>query len=140
MYSKTCVVCGKVFETNNPRKKYCSKDCYFQVCKKMARDNARIKAKKNLKKISCVVCGKVFESSYSNQIYCSKDCCLQAHRKRCYDNARIKAGKKFSEKKFRKNFSKCFGCGKKFEQSFPNEKFCSDDCRITYFKLNGDEV
>ena len=83
---------------------------------------------------TCVMCGKEFNSKYNYAKYCSKT---------CSDKAYYRQHKKFKPHYYKKTDAtkpdamqgKCYACGRKFKRSFPHEKFCSDACRASYFKL-----
>lgn len=87
----------------------------------------------------CTVCGKPFEpKSYAyHQKYCSKDCAYvqiklnnKKNRARGFDIGHITGKMK------RPDGSACLTCGKPFVQHFPNEKFCSDSCRLDFFSIS----
>lgn len=59
---KTCPICKKEFETDNPKRKYCNFDCY-----------KKSKKNKNIEK-TCPVCNKNFKTTHKEQIYCSYKC------------------------------------------------------------------
>ena len=86
----------------------------------------------------CPICGKQFETAKCHpwQKFCSKECahvntlaCSRAARQRYR-----KIGHNKGEIK-RPAVPCCRTCGKTFEQHFPNEKFCSEDCRLDFFSL-----
>ena len=66
--------------------------------------------------MKCLRCGKDFEPSkyYHRQKYCSRICALAASNDR-----RRKAI--------------CHECGEVFKPAYPAEKFCSDECRFSFF-------
>ncbi len=82
----------------------------------------------------CSVCGKEFETKHHLTKFCSDDC------------------RKIHQREYKQNLNKivstaeygrmksvncgCWACGKIFERSFANEKFCSDECRLKYFKVS----
>lgn len=87
----------------------------------------------------CPICGKQFEKAkyHTQQKFCSKEC---AHvnalaRVRAARLRYRKIGHNTGEIK-RPAVPCCRACGKTFGQHFPNEKFCSDDCRLDFFSLS----
>lgn len=91
----------------------------------------------------CTVCGKSFQTS-GNQKVCSKKCwrirraslCRIAYYKKLgKDVPEEKRNYARAEKKISLESATCFCCWKKFKRTFPNEKFCSDECRLKYFKM-----
>jgi len=87
---------------------------------------------------TCPICGKTFESNYYRQKYCSEDCYRQGNRNRSAERVRKNSSKRVEPPNTRPAFVKgaCLHCGKKFSATFPNEKFCSDKCRLNYFSLD----
>lgn len=80
MYTLTCEVCGKVFETKNGRQKCCSHECAGTV-----------KPKTGLP-TQCPICKKTFIVSKYRKKYCSDPCAMKAqsqskreHARRCYE-------------------------------------------------------
>ena len=70
-YNRTCIICGKPFETNRKVQKTCSEEC----SKERNRQNARRNHKKpEVKHLVCPTCGKTFIPRKGSQIYCSADC------------------------------------------------------------------
>jgi len=63
-----CSQCGTVFQTNDLRTRYCSKDC-----KEKARYRREIKVKRQYDK-SCPDCGIAFTTIKKQQLYCSPKC------------------------------------------------------------------
>lgn len=85
----------------------------------------------------CLICGKQFETNLRNKKFCSEKCAhVQAHaRVREVKQRYRKIGHNTGEIK-RSAVPRCLTCGKTFEQHFPNEKFCSEDCRLDFFSLS----
>ena len=87
----------------------------------------------------CVVCGNNFETNKPNQKVCSAECkrVVNKIRNRDYRKKMSNAPQKKDNtpKKTQKPLE-CFACKKFFERNFANEKFCSDECRLKYFKVN----
>lgn len=83
-----CPVCGKIFETSNPRKISCSPHCAMILC-------YQNRLKKRPKKYkSCVICGKKFHVNHPKKLICS-DSCRDIYRYL----------KRVSHNKFRKEFN-----------------------------------
>lgn len=68
--TKTCLTCGKEFETSSTKKRYCS-----LVCQHAPMDKKKIDAK------YCKQCGKLLTKDWQTK-YCSKECTGIAHRTR----------------------------------------------------------
>lgn len=116
MEMKICAYCGKEFETEEKRRKYCSKECYEKAHKESFR-SARAKEKVG-KKIKCVVCGKEFIATTVQSKYCSKEC----SRKFLYQNARAK-------RLARKSKIACEICGKPLTE-YSSYLYCSKECSL----------
>lgn len=67
---KTCVICGKEFETENSRLQVCSKDCHRVRQRLQKRKSRKIQEKK------CKICGTLIEPLFT---YCPK--CKTEHTK-----------------------------------------------------------
>lgn len=84
-YTKQCVVCGKIFETNHPKIITCGKECSLENRKRKEKEYRQKtdaeKGKKLYNKI-CRICGKEFETTKSCQTICSSECRLKAERER----------------------------------------------------------
>lgn len=77
MIEKTCPHCGKVFQTNSKRKKFCCPRCadnYYSVIqwKKKKAMNPHRKVGRQPKSRICPVCGKEFYNR--DRKYCSDEC------------------------------------------------------------------
>lgn len=110
-YTKVCPICGKEFETNDNKQKYCSKECRHENNKVASREHYRIK---NIKNKKCPICGIKFETVYSKKIFCSRDCYTK------HNNA-------INKKKYKK--IKCIICGNTFIPKSSLNKYCSKECR-----------
>lgn len=66
---KECEYCGKVFETDIPKDKWCSAECSFRAIR-------------NKYKNTCEYCGKEFRSNRKNKKYCSQHCAGKASYKK----------------------------------------------------------
>lgn len=66
---KKCEYCGKVFETDIPKDKWCSAECSFRAIR-------------NKYKNTCEYCGKDFRSNRKNKKYCSQHCAGKASYKK----------------------------------------------------------
>lgn len=64
---KTCIVCGKPFETRNARQKCCSGLCALEVRKNEDKYFAFFRGE-------CVMCGKVYRKKSPTQVCCSQEC------------------------------------------------------------------
>ena len=92
-----CEVCGKVFCTNNPKKKYCSTAC--RVKAQRIRDREKYREKCHVlfaerpeeeRKRTCVFCGESFVANTPKQKYCSKTCCKRANNRKQARNSVVR--------------------------------------------------
>ena len=94
----------------------------------------------------CVICGREFGTNMSRQITCSPLCSKENKRRKhianYYRRAKKEPKKPLQSAKSMKSETTlvlgkthCYHCDKLFDRTFPNEKFCSDNCRIDYFGL-----
>ena len=128
---KKCVVCERVFRTDNPEKTTCSNRCEnirtgklkIKVCPicgkvfKTGKDKVACgyKCEKELKPYhTCKECGKVFKESKLHKEFCSYDC-----------------KEKFKAKQ--RNVVYCEQCGKPFIQTNTAHRFCSQKCCLTAY-------
>jgi len=70
-----CLHCGGEFETNDAKKKYCSKECYTS-------HQLNYHPTMNPSERTCMYCGEKFSSTHAAKKYCSNICYLAAKRKR----------------------------------------------------------
>lgn len=77
MAMKICEACGKKFETNTLKQKYCSHKCATTAYRIKKRSEI-FRQVFNKEKYTCRWCGKQFDSSTPAE-YCSADC-RKAHR------------------------------------------------------------
>jgi hypothetical protein len=74
-YTVKCVVCGKVFKTNRPNQKYCSRKC----CVLCSCEIVKKRVTERIEKIQriCKYCGKEFTPKSLKSYYCSQRCSVQ---------------------------------------------------------------
>ena len=143
---KICPQCGKEFETNNKKKKYCCDRC---------RINHRKDVKQKIKKKKCVClnCGKeiVVQNNYKKlPSFCSKKCYDEYSLTHNEIATCVVCGAPFvpvnsrhvcCSRKCRdaytiyKRGTKCKHCGKIFH-TFSNKIYCSDKCKKEHEKFN----
>ena len=82
-YEKVCVICGKPFETSQPRAKCCSGACRYEYkrIKERERKKQLPKQPKEIEIAACEWCGQEFERKSNRQVFCSKKCYEQYHSK-----------------------------------------------------------
>lgn len=81
---KVCIICGKVFHSENHTQNKCSDKCRitYKIRKQRARERAKTAAKQKseLKKDKiCASCGCVFHSKWKSKKYCDECAQLQRH-------------------------------------------------------------
>ncbi len=133
---RTCVICGKQFETNHSRQMTCSK-----VCSKKEHYLKNIEWTKKVHPSDsyriCKRCGKQFVPK-GKEWFCSEKCRIETRRasekaskqkilQRKYESGEIKKRLSLEEKQALKKPYICIYCGKKFTGR--KRKYCSDDCR-----------
>ncbi len=117
--SKICAWCGKEYESQARRSKYCS-----SLCVKLAKNqscieyNKRRNANKPKQTRICIVCGKEFKSNYGAK--CCSDECREKNTQRWVHD--------YYEAKRKIKIRKCVVCGKEFDTR-ANMKVCSEECR-----------
>lgn len=126
---KTCPQCGEQFATLNGRKIFCCAKCQNEF-----NNDARKQRQPVYKKI-CPQCGKEFETTSRRKKYCNMTCTEKFHHSHAKQPAVIVDWTEL-ETPPELLVVRCYNCGHEFKQTFPNEKFCSDDCRLDFFKLN----
>ncbi|MBR4152596.1 MAG: hypothetical protein IKT98_06505 [Selenomonadaceae bacterium] len=123
---KICAGCGKEFETPFGYQKYCSYEC-------KRKHNYEKSRERPPKKKICPICGAEFETNISYQKYCSKKC---SEREKYY-RAKAKLMKRKRsppEPKPTPTARHCLACGSEYEPKFNNDRFCSDDCRMSWYR------
>lgn len=111
-YQKTCIVCGKVFVTDNNDRKCCSEQCGLKT--------GRIANKNRKKYYHCQNCGELFwKPDGFRKKYCSEECEYDARHKRsrCKDVIPPTVYHRM-----------CAWCGKEFETTIKSKKYCCTDC------------
>lgn len=68
-YQKVCGCCGKLFETNRVKQKYCGKSCSSKE---------RLEAHHHVQ--SCKNCGKEFVADQPSKAYCSDECAIYMNK------------------------------------------------------------
>ena len=112
---KICENCGKEFESNYSKKRFCCRKCY----------NEFIQKNRQTKKVTCPICGNEFHQKRIGQIYCCNKCKMIAAQNRieCV----------------------CEYCGKSFERivSEVNKNthhYCSNECRNNAKHWNDSDI
>ena len=79
---ETCVICGKVFQTDHPKKTTCSEDCSNENVRRWRKADAAAKwrAEHPLEETTCSECGLVFMAARGRK-WCSKKCTAKAFLK-----------------------------------------------------------
>lgn len=86
--TKTCPICGKVFETTYGKKRYCSRECAAQGRRETSKRYKAMKEAeegiehKPIEPIQCANCGKTFMPRAHNAKYCSRECAEIKRRER----------------------------------------------------------
>ena len=78
LYQGVCEICGKPFETTNPKKTCCSKECSYKanIQRAVKRQHDRNVANYKPKLIRCKECGTEFATTFGDRrsSFCSIDC------------------------------------------------------------------
>ena len=120
---KICKECGKSFEPNDPKQKYCSKECAQEASRRVKREAYWLKkaaAAGHIEPKVCPVCGKNFYPKSRQSRYCSRACRNEAYAARA-------RGKRKKERTLKQ--IPCERCGKMFTPSSWNAKYCSKQCQ-----------
>lgn len=127
---KTCVYCGKEFETNIKRVKYCSIGC------RQERNKSKNKLKEKMIK-KCDICGKEFITNLKKQKYCSKEC-----RKKAMHIKVLESYKKNKKNKQKKSKVKKLNSMQKFFNDHCINKLPSEGIAIcnSRFGKSGQEI
>lgn len=147
MQTKQCQICGKTFMPRRNNQKYCSAHCQKVAQKALERlwrqqHNDGDYVDGHRKKLTiCKRCGKQ-EMRDPRAKFC-RECYKQVRREIlakikaqiAAERAEHPAATRAARPPVLKN-TKCLHCGKMFRQSFVNEKFCSDKCRLKYFQVS----
>lgn len=118
MVEKTCIHCQKIIPENKKqyyRVKYCSPRCRYIYRKKKFCYISKYAPKPKTTLIkNCKFCNKI----HSGRIFCSIECCKNAHKykRKIYVDL------------------KCHNCLKQYAPNKNNYRFCSNSCRILYYK------
>lgn len=78
LYTITCEICGKEFQSENSRKKTCSPKCRSQISSM----KTRLRHKQNklqYEEAVCRGCGVKFTKRSKTQMFCTQRCCWQYH-------------------------------------------------------------
>ena len=70
--TKTCVICGKTFQSYRPNAMTCSYECRKEMIKRNHAEKVK-RLEYTFKKV-CPTCGKEFMARTSAQLYCSDEC------------------------------------------------------------------
>lgn len=91
-YKRTCPVCGDVFYTRQPDKRYCSSGMIYIIdgkkyldkgCKAIAAQQRRKESRgKVSRSCVCLKCGALFTADRADAGYCSSACRQAAYRER----------------------------------------------------------
>ena len=108
---KTCLTCGRPFQSSNPKKIYCCNYCYPS-------EGKNYKNNPKVKKV-CTICGKEF-MGFTKSKFCSLGCFLinDENKKRLYR----KESKKLRPK------AKCVWCGSEFSKIEDTHLYCCFEC------------
>ena len=130
---KICKICGKTFTPRRRSQLCCSAECSKENKLRLARIRYTAKKTKTPKTSRiCIICGKTFTPRQRNYLCCSPECSKENKRRQSLLR-RYRFENFAAPKKLRPRIATCLNCGHKFKQTFTNEKFCSDDCRLQYF-------
>ena len=129
MIEKTCIVCQKIYYTNNLTQKTCGKDC------------RAVWASPDKQECACG-CGRWFVSNTATakrkyfSVKCGKKIGRQAYEARNPD--RFKAKVTVSTKPSGKKTRPCLRCDSPFASSHIGERLCPE-CRASNMRFNQDE-
>ena len=122
---KTCPVCGEKFQLHMYNHIFCSDKCRNKFYKQ--------KLKKPAEK-TCPVCGTRFKPDFGQQKYCSLKCKKKVYQDYKHYNYNYNPIPKQQNKQLKAGERNCLFCGEVFQTDL-NYKFCSDECRLNYFRV-----
>ena len=150
---KACAYCGKVFDTEYPGKKYCDKKCANNAAK--YRDESFYVYPKEsetpLFEFDCAECGKhvsIYSRYDQRNRYCCGICAEKAKKRRAAQHrskhrptnigmsggmslkSLIRRESRSADKEKVIELKICPVCGKKFEVTGRNKKYCSVECQL----------
>ena len=108
MFTKTCHICGKEFQSKANNARYCSRECKLETGR---RRQTAIRGPPKTYKRLCESCEESFETTATNKKYCSQECnrLAAATRKRAKRGTpEKKSGREQSEEVF---LGLCSVCG-----------------------------
>ena len=93
IYTKECVICGKLFKSTYNMQKTCSFECSLKLSDlAKARYIEKAKAKRAAERKTyikkCIICGKVFRTNKTRQRTCSQECSKEHNRNQSREHAR----------------------------------------------------
>jgi len=109
-----CRFCYKEFTPSDPRRRYCSDECYKGAKKEQNKKYHSSKTKMLTSK--CILCGKEFTTPYPHKKYCSKEC-----QRAAVNSNRIYA-------------KTCAKCGNEYQTRNRASRYCSDNCKSLAIK------
>ncbi len=130
--TKTCPLCNKSFQANNPLRIYCSESCSIagraqKIRKRQALlSKAILDSKKDRK---CHQCGSRFQSKTCKK-YCNPVCyakAFEANRKKRLDAIKAVRNAYLGERT-------CPECREKFNPLSKAQSFCSSECNRYYWQ------
>ena len=81
MFTKTCLICGKEFQSKAHNAKHCSPECRLEAKR---RRRAASHGPRKVYSSVCPVCGKPFDTIYAVKKYCSSECYRSARSRMKY--------------------------------------------------------
>lgn len=144
MQTKQCQICGKTFTSRGNKQKYCSAHCqkvaqkeHERLWRQQHNDGDYVDGRRE-KLITCQRCGKQ-ELRDPRAKFC-RECYKQVRREilaKIKDQiAAERAEHPAATVPPELKNATCLHCRGQFKQTFPNEKFCSDKCRLKYFQVS----
>ena len=95
-FVRTCRICGKEFESQQPQAIYCSDECREEAARRRMKSQ---RSEKKLKEKICPICGKKFMTPANNRKYCSDECSKEANRRNMKEYEKGRRGELHTAKK-----------------------------------------
>lgn len=164
-FTKQCTFCGEDFQTNREEQKYCSPQCshaahktgrtvYIKTCLYCNAEFTTIYKNYNFCSSACgsrhvadlrrgeyfcEYCGKPRHSDHPNRNrFCSRECAIKA-RVLQYLPIKLKREQEKREAYLNAHRKTCVVCGKEFQASVMQQKYCSPQCKeVLYAAISHD--
>lgn len=132
IFTKTCVICGKTFDTWRTRKSTCSEDCKKELRRIHSNENhVRRYREKNPGAVSR---DEILERSREKREIKEREKEERRKQKQQEVEKRKAEREALKSKEPKRYVKKCIICGNEFETIYPQKIYCSDKCSRKNYK------